>query len=247
MIEITDIKKNKSNYVVYVGDQKYSLSDDTILRFQLYIGKNLTDEDFAQVLKHENDNQMYAKVLNFISFKERTEYEIKQYLFKKALEYPQIVQILEKLKSQGYIDDDRYASHLIDTYINKGKGKKYIKQKLLEKGIDKQRIEEIIVSISDTIQYDHMLLKIEKELPRLHKFPINKQKQMLIQKFQRDGYPHNLIAKIIQNQEFSSDHKELLQREMEKLKRKYKDNITKEIKQKMISSLLMNNYDIISA
>lgn len=242
-MEITDIKKIKSGYTIIIEDSKYQVSEEILLTMQLYVGKVLTEDQLAELLKKEEQYQLFSKALNFILYKERSESEVKKYLYQKTQNYPFIIELVEKLKQHKYINDEQYVAHFIESYVSRGKGKAYIRQKLNEKGLNKSLVEEQLSQVKESIFVDQMRVIVQKELPRLYQYPITKQKQVLMQKLTRSGYSSGSAFQVLSEFEFVSDHRALLEKEFTKLKRKYQNKLTKEVKQKMIQSLMMKGFD----
>lgn len=241
-VEIKELKKTKNKYIVLVDDQKLSISEEAILKFQIYQGKELSSTELKQMMEFENTTNIFNKILNFLSFKERSTSEVKEYLTKKEVNYAEIVQIIRKLEDLQYLNDEIYVNHAIESYSRSLKGKNYIKHKLLEKGISKSLIDQSFENYGDDQELDSIHTLVSKELPKINIYPINKQKQMLIQKLARDGFQNGLISKVIHSIEITSNHHETLKKEYEKLLRKHKDKDTKTSKNKIIQSLMQKGY-----
>lgn len=78
-----------------------------------------------------------SRVLRYISIKLRTTKEIENYLRTKLrLPEGEISKILDYLKDAGFLDDEFVKDAFIKSRTSKGFGAKYIKQKLLSRGID---------------------------------------------------------------------------------------------------------------
>lgn len=74
--------------------------------------------------------------LRLITFRDRTEKELREKLSEKGYEETKIEEEIEFLKSYGYIDDKRYASRFISDAIKIKKwGKLRIRTELLRRGI----------------------------------------------------------------------------------------------------------------
>lgn len=55
-----------------------------------------------------------------------------------------IEDIVEKMVRLGYINDNRYAEFKIDGYLNAGKPERYIRQKMMQKGIGEDIVDEVL-------------------------------------------------------------------------------------------------------
>lgn len=85
-----------------------------------------------------------TKVMKYIIFKRRTEYEIRT-KFANTIEENILEDIIDYLKEAKYIDDTEYIDRVINNIkILKNLSIKEIKYKLLTKGIKKDDIEDYI-------------------------------------------------------------------------------------------------------
>ena len=85
-----------------------------------------------------------TKVLKYIMFKKRSEYEVRN-KFSGTIEENLLDDIIEYLKDANYINDSNYIKKLVDEYINlKNLSIKELQYKLLSKGLDKNIIEDYL-------------------------------------------------------------------------------------------------------
>lgn len=87
------------------------------------------------------------KAYFFLKFRLRTEKEIRDYLYKKIINThysrDDVEEVIKNLKEQGLINDEKF----IEAYVNdqlsfKPKGKKFLINKLKQKGINEKLIEK---------------------------------------------------------------------------------------------------------
>ncbi len=52
-------------------------------------------------------------------------------------------EVIEECATQNFVNDERFAGFKINSYLNAGKPKRYIEQKLKQKGIDEQTISRL--------------------------------------------------------------------------------------------------------
>lgn len=91
--------------------------------------------------------------LYYINRFPKTEKELRLQLLKKSYHESDIDQTLSWLKFKNYINDRNFAKlYIASELIKKGKAQILIKQKLLEKWIDKHLIQELLVQYETEIQ-----------------------------------------------------------------------------------------------
>ena len=90
----------------------------------------------------EEFDRAKTKVMNYIMYKKRTEYEVKN-KFSKILEENLLHDIIEYVKEAGYLSDENYIERAVTEFMAIKKiSQKEISYKLYSKGIDKSLIED---------------------------------------------------------------------------------------------------------
>ena len=93
-----------------------------------------------------------TKVLKYIMYKKRTENEVRK-KFQNEIDENLLEDIIEYLKDLNYINDKEYIEKLINNYkILKNLSNIELKYKLLEKGLDKNLIEDYFYEFKDDLQ-----------------------------------------------------------------------------------------------
>lgn len=101
---------------------------------------SIEDLDFAK-----------TKILKYISFKKRTENEVRL-KFNKVINQELLDDAIEELKENGYIDDNKYIVRAINEFMAlKNLSIKEIKYKLMTKGINKNLIDNYISNNKDIL------------------------------------------------------------------------------------------------
>ncbi|MEA4960832.1 regulatory protein RecX [Lutispora sp.] len=112
-------------------------------------------------------NKAYNYCIRLLSIGDRTSYQIVQKLKQKNYSDDVIDETISKLKDYGYINDVKYAERWIeDKSSQPGMSKKSMYYKLIQKGLDKELLNNIFneISIND---YDTALASAQKKLKSL--------------------------------------------------------------------------------
>lgn len=92
----------------------------------------------------EEFDKQKTRVFKYITFKKRTENEVR-IKFEREIEENMLEDIIEYLKEAGYINDYTYMEKQVHEYmLLKNMSIKEIQYKLYQKGIDRKTIEEYI-------------------------------------------------------------------------------------------------------
>ncbi len=183
MITALEIQKSNKNKVnLYIdGQYKCALTTESVVKARLKVGQELPEEQLKEILNGSESQIAFDKSLNYISKSMKTVSQVADYLKNKGFEQSVINQVLDKLKSYKYVDDDIYTSMYIEN-AKQSKGALRIKQELLLKGVDKQLIETKL----SFLDQEDSLLSAQKAA---QKFIKNKQSD---EKFKLKLYRHLL-------------------------------------------------------
>jgi len=100
----------------------------------------------------EEFDKQKSKVMNYILYKKRTEYEVRN-KFVSTIEENMLEDILEYVKEAGYLSDIDYIERSINEYKNlKNLSIKEIKYKLTSKGIRRSDLEDYMSEHIDELQ-----------------------------------------------------------------------------------------------
>ena len=104
----------------------------------------------------EEFDKSKAKVMNYIMYKKRTEYEVRN-KFSKTLEENLLDDIIEYVKDAGYLSDTEYIKRAVTEFqaLN-NMSRKEIKYKLYSKGIKNSLIEDYFSEVKEEL-YDYEL------------------------------------------------------------------------------------------
>jgi len=149
-------KKNKNRYNIFLNDQfGFSLNAETLLKFGLKSGLELDDELIEKVKQDDTYKYAFELGLNYISYKARTEQEVREYLNKKELDASSIDYAILKLIEYKYLDDKRYAWDFMKYHALNGQyGVKAIQYKLLQKGILRETVETVCEAYREEYETD---------------------------------------------------------------------------------------------
>ena len=135
------------------------------------------------------------QALKYLSYRDRSKWEITQYLEKKQHSHLVIQQTLEYLESLDYVDDQRFALQWGQFNINKKKlGRNRLYLELLNKGIDRETLKNIL-SILYENNPEIQLAKecASKKWGNLKGVEVDKKKRRLFQHLKRRGFSTDII------------------------------------------------------
>lgn len=103
-MQIDKFKKDKRNlYKVYfINGDNVLLYDDVIVKYNLLVNKNLSEEVYEEILQYNNFLDGYYKAIKYINTKLRTELEVRKYLDKLYISKKNIDKLIAKLYEDNF-------------------------------------------------------------------------------------------------------------------------------------------------
>ncbi|UGQ07397.1 recombination regulator RecX [Streptococcus anginosus] len=246
-MKITKIEKKKRLYLLELDEtDKLYITEDTIVHFMLSKGMNISDQELKEIQYYAQFSYGKNLALYYLSFKQRTVKEVRDYLTKHEISLDTIEKVLTILIKDNWIDDKQYAYSFIHFNLLTGdKGAYALKQKLMQKGIAASIIDDELhqhdfTNLAETVA-QKLLKKYQGKLPEkaLH----DKILQQLINK----GFSYEEAKIAYQSLTIENDdekQQELLYKELDKQYRKYSKKYDGyDLKQRLTQALARKGYD----
>lgn len=132
---------------------------------------------------------------NLLSYRERSETEIKSRLSKKGYDADIIEEVVSRLKELDYLNDERFAKKWINYRINNNpRGINLIRQELRKKGINNDIIERVLPKLLPLELQMEIGLKLAHKWLAVHS---DNSKLKLMQYLQNKGFGVDEIYSII--------------------------------------------------
>ena len=138
-------RKNPRRRSVFLdGKFAFGLDEEVAVRLGLEKGEDLTELKIKDILSQKAENEAKNIALKFLSFRRRTEKEIRDKLKGKGFNEKSIKSTIDKLKGYDLINDSEFATAWVkERLAYKPRGKRLLKQELWKKGIRKDIIERV--------------------------------------------------------------------------------------------------------
>ena len=124
--------------VLFDNKKELILYENVIIDTNLLYKKEITSEEYNNLVSLNNYQDIYNKVIKYIGIRLRSKKEITDYLKKMDLSIEVVDDILNKLITNKYIDDERFSqAYIKDKYNFSNNGPYKIINELVKLGIDK--------------------------------------------------------------------------------------------------------------
>ena len=187
-------------WVTFEDGTKLGLYRQTVEDFGLYIGKELTEEEKAQLLTAAGKMSAKMRAVRIVSAASVSKRDLEERLVRKGEDPDQAREAVQWMEDLHLVDDRNTAEAVVHSCISKGYGLQRAKQALYEKRIPKQYWEEVLEDYPDQNE------RIEKFLlSRLDADSDQKQIKKAVDALIRRGHSYGTIRRVLNNLSFDSD------------------------------------------
>ncbi len=188
--------KTKGRYNIFLdGKYSFSLSEDQLLQARLKIDQEVSDEELGQFKNDSEFGKAYARTLDLIARRQRSEKEIREYARRKKWEPEWTEKIILKLQEKNYLNDEAFARMWVSSRAHlKNISKKKLRLELLQKGIVSEVIDRTIEQSDEYDEQNSLRQLVRKKRTRYD--DIQKLKMYLA----RQGFRFDDIKKVLEEE-----------------------------------------------
>lgn len=143
-------KRNPQRVNVYL-DGEFAFGLARIVAAWLNVGQILDDEKIARLKAEDELESAYGRALRLISYRPRTESEIRRSLSRAEIPTPVLDAVIERLKNAGLVNDAGFARSWVDNRTAlRPRGRRALSYELRQRGVDADIIEGSLVQVDDS-------------------------------------------------------------------------------------------------
>ncbi len=204
-------KKRKNRCSIFLNDEyAFGLDQDIVLHFGLKKGDVLSDQQIEEILFNEEKKKAKDRALKFLSYRDRSEKEIRIKLKDIGYEEKIIDWVIGELKRLEFIDDERFAKSFAQTQmITRPIGEYFLKRELKQKGLDRALIEQTIEKVYK--EKDQFSLALELALQRRSRYKNLgelKAKKRISDFLLRRGFDWEVVSEVLEQWDDLNNEKE---------------------------------------
>ena len=193
---ITQQVKRPGRYSVYVDGQfAFGLGEAQLLASRVVSGQEITEVELAELQGEAEFGKLFDKTLNLLSYRPRSEHELRDYLKRKKQPPALIEKILNKLSKLGYVDDEAFAKRWVEHRRSiKATSSLKLRAELKQKGVPAEYID---AALSEQKEADDEAIKqlIEKKRSKYA------DTQKLMAYLARQGFRYDDIKRALSEQD----------------------------------------------
>jgi len=189
-------KRNKNRVSVYL-DGQFAFGLAAVKAVCLRVGQVLEDDDIARLCKQDEAERAYERALNFLSYRPRSEAEVRRNLRRKNVEDEVAEVVVERLTRVGLLDDREFARYWIDNRRQfKPRGARALRHELRQKGVSSSIIDHALVGFDEEAAARKAA---EARVRRLAHLDPDDFRRKLSAYLARRGFFYSVIAPIVED------------------------------------------------
>ncbi|MCB0101828.1 MAG: RecX family transcriptional regulator [Anaerolineales bacterium] len=194
-ITALEVQKKNPNRVNIHLDGEFAFGLARITAAWLKIGDILSDEKITQLQNEDARERALQQALLFLSYRARSEKEIRQNL--KKHEYPEeaIEYTMTRLRDNRLANDNEFAQAWVENRNTfRPRSRRALTMELRQKGLDEETINNAVSDIDEeTLAYE----AAQKRAPRFLGLEWNEFRKKLSEYLARRGFPYPVAASVI--------------------------------------------------
>lgn len=209
---VTAIKPQQkgNNRLSLFIDGKFTLgvSSAVLQKAGIHTGQSISQSEIENLRKAEQGQLAMNRALQYLSYRPRSEYEVKNRLQRYGYEDDIIATTLDRLRNSGYVDDVAFTTFWKENRSSfSSRSTRLIVQELKQKGIDSETIAETIADINDEAEAYRAGQKKAHSLSTVEKYEFRRKLGAFLR---RRGFDYEVISPVVNrlwNEQNSEDKK----------------------------------------
>lgn len=208
--KISQQKRDSERYNIFVDEQyAFSVHESVLVKFGLTKGMELDDWETDEIVYADQIEKAFNRALHFLSFRMRSEMEVKKKLLEQDYGEAVVLEAIVKLKRLGFLNDEDFSEALVRTEKNSSlKGPRAIQQSLYKKGIPKELQAQAMQEYTEEDQLANAQKLADKVIRSNGKLPPSQVKQKIQSTLSRKGFSFEQINEVLSNSVIERDEDE---------------------------------------
>lgn len=197
--KIEQCKRNKERVNIYIDEEfAFAIYMELVYRFGLKVNEEVDKEKLIEIAKVENLSKCKDSALKTIERSYKTEKEIRDKLLNKEFDEETVEKTINFLKEYTFIDDLKFTKMYVKDRI-RTQGRNKIKYALIQKGVNKYLVDEVLEELDRNDEEERALLICEKKYLSICKREDDdfKIKNKLIRYMLGRGYEYEVARNVV--------------------------------------------------
>ena len=161
--ELKPSEKVRGRWLVVLEDGGIlRVSENEVINFGLYTGKELEEEETERLLESIRRSQLKEKTIALLARKPMSRRELERKLEEWDADEEEAAGICARMEELGFLNDREYAARVVRHYSAKGYGARKLRDELYRRGVPRELWDEALDQAADSA--DTVDALIEKKL-----------------------------------------------------------------------------------
>ena len=194
-ITAIEVQKRSPNRVNIFLDGEFAFGLARIVAAWLRVGQELDEKKIEQLQAEDARERALQQALLFLSYRARSESEIRQNLRKHEIPESVIDQTLERLRQDGFANDDQFAKAWIENRnAFRPRSRRMLAMELRQKGLGDESVKSALESVDDeALAYE----AAQKRAPRYKDLEWNDFRKKLSDFLARRGFSYSVTSTVV--------------------------------------------------
>jgi len=132
------------------GEFAFNLEAEVAVRADLRVGQELDGTQIETLTRQNREHRSMSQALSYLSYRPRSETELREKLRQKGIPSPDIETVISKLKERGLLNDGDFARFWKENRQSfSPRSKRLLQLEMKSKGIPKDIIERVASELND--------------------------------------------------------------------------------------------------
>jgi regulatory protein len=183
-------KRNPRRVNVFL-DGRYAFGLAAIEAARLRRGQILSDEDIEKLKERDSFEKAHDRALHFLSYRPRSEAEVRRYLQGKAVSPAIEEEVIERLIRAKLLDDLAFARYWVENRKSfNPRGMRMLRYELRQKGLDDETIAQALTDLDEEEDAYRVALRRGRRLAHLDQVSFRRK---LSAHLLRRGFPYDVV------------------------------------------------------
>ena len=198
-------KRNPRRVNVFL-DGRYAFGLAAIEAARLRRGQTLSDEDIERLKERDSFEKAHDRALRFLSYRPRSEAEVRRYLQGKAVSPAIEEEVIERLTRANLLDDLDFARYWVENRVSFNP--RMLRYELRQKGLSDETIAQALTDLDEEEGAYRVALRRGRRLAHLDQVSFRKK---LGAHLLRRGFPYEVVNPTVERawQELGAEGKNI--------------------------------------
>jgi regulatory protein len=190
-----EAQKKRSNRVNIYLDGEFAFGLERITAAWLRVGQELDEKKIEQLQAEDARERAFQQALLYLSYRARSESEIRRNLLKHEIPESVIEETLQRLRRDGLANDDQFARAWVENRSTfRPRSRRMMELELRRKGLDEESTKSALEDVDDeALAYE----AAQKRSPRFKGLEWSGFRTKLSWFLARRGFPYSVITAVV--------------------------------------------------